>query len=1040
MISPPRPTNDRVLHALASYRKALGAGPKPDPQKFLHDLSHAEQIDFLSNVSEPAPAPQDGVTADLNLTDMRDNMTLDSAPIVAGSTELGTDVNTTLDSAPEKPESLDRTKLPGQYDTAGLGDFALSDGSVVVPPASASSDRLADYDLLNELGRGGMGVVYKARQRALNRIVALKMVLSGGRASKQQLARFMAEARAVARLDHPNIVQVYDIGEHDGLPFFAMEYVEGGALDSLVKKQSMDALAAARMMESVCRAMHYAHTKGVIHRDLKPANVLLMSDSPKSSVMTKTGDKTTTGTGTHTPLKSTSGTSPPSALRSHPHGPVPKITDFGLAKTFDDEHDVGTKSGAVMGTPNYMAPEQAEGNTKEVTHLADVYSLGATLYELITGRPPFQGPSIVSVLSLVRSADPVNPSRLQPGIPKDLETICLKAMQKEPAKRYESAELMADDLARFVDGQPILARPIGTIEKAVRWAKRKPREAGLWATAASLAAGVFAVFVWSDLKVRDKNVQIAQAKDVIEQKNTDLSAANVAIGNERDAVTRQSQLNADQVKYLLRNLSSELRVHGLTKTREKLVTQALGYIGKLEGLAGESKGIADRGRVSAQIQIGEFYRELGEAERDLDALRKAGDCFEKAISLAKDLAEQTPGSDLARGNLALAYNKLAELKLIFGQIDGSDGAAALADKAYAFRKEIVDSPKSAEGTRDFLFPADRLSSLADSHVMRARLATIAKRRDVARVEQLKALDLRQKAYAMAVADPKTSEEPLKLAPFQTNLSQSYLVEAAELSAEAGVEKDPKKTATMRTRAEDYLNKALAISEKAVDENADGLPYQKELAQTLFRVGVNRLIDKKYAEARDAFDRCHAIRSQVAKQGDDANVRQNLWDVSIALYGVGTANAKLGERAKGMSAFRECLKLRERLLSEVDDMKFVRGVATAAARVGEHARAMKLMAQHDGRAPDANAKFYLFDAVCTASLSAQAVGNAAPDDKLTADHKAQRAKYLATGWDFFKRLVAVDPAKAREVASDPDCEFLQARPDFKATFDEILAKK
>jgi serine/threonine protein kinase len=1034
------PSNDRVLHALASYRKALGSGPKPDPRKFLHDLSHAEQLDFLSSVGEPADASRDGVTADLNLSDMRDNVTLDSAPVVAVTTDVGVDANTTLDSAPEKPQSLERTKLPGQYETAGLGDFALSDGSVIVPPASASSDRLADYELLNELGRGGMGVVYKARQKALNRIVALKMVLAGGRASKQQLARFMAEARAVARLDHPNIVQVYDIGTHDDLPFFAMEYVEGGALDSLVKKQSMDALAAARMMESVCRAMHYAHTKGVIHRDIKPANVLLMSDTTRSSVMTKTGDKTSTGTGHHPALKSASGTSPHTALKSHSHGPVPKITDFGLAKTFDDEHGVDTKSGAVMGTPNYMAPEQAEGNTKEVTHLADVYSLGATLYELITGRPPFQGPSIVSVLSLVRSADPVNPSRLQPGIPKDLETICLKAMQKEPAKRYESAELMADDLARFLDGQPILARPIGTIEKAVRWAKRKPREASLWATAAALAIGIFGVFVWSDLRVRTKNVEIAKAKDVIEEKNTALTSANVEIGHERDVATRQSELNAEQVRFLLRTLSAELKVLGLTKSREKLVAQALTYIGKMERLTGESQGIADRGRISAAIQIGEFYEELGKAERDMDSFKKAQDQYDRAVSLARKQTDASPDSDLARGNLALAYSCLAQLKLALGHIEGSDGAAALADKSYTLRKEIVESPKSPEGTRDYLFPADRLNSLAESHDTRGRIATVEKNRDLARVEQKKALELYEKAYAMALADPKASEEPLKLAAFQSKVAHAYLVEAAELSAEAGLEKDGKKAAAMRTQAESFLTKALTAFEKAVEENAESLPFKKELSGILFRFGVNRLIARKYAEARDAFDRCYTIRDRIVKEGDEGASKQNVWDVSVALYGVGFTQSKLGERARAASSFKECLRLRDKLLAEDDNLVFARGVALASARIGDHAKAMAVLAREEEREPKRATPLYLFDAAATASIAAEAVGNAAPDDKLAAAQKTLREKYLAASWDYVKRLSVANPTKAREVASDPDFEYLQGRPGFKETLDGILAKK
>lgn len=715
MTTKPPAAADRLLNALELYRNALRNAPSgatPDPLTFTGTLTPSDQARFLAEVgaargdqtldSDAGSAVTDQ-TLDSGSGSAMVDQTMDSEAPVSNANETldgpstpdAANVGTvTLDSDSGKtpqdlPNRVTRTKLPGAYESQGRGDFEVDE----TPSSHGGVDKLADYELLGELGHGGMGVVYKARQKQLNRVVALKMVLAGGRASKTQLARFVAEARAVARLDHPNIVQVYDIGEHDGLPFFAMEFVDGGALDSLVKKQSLEPKEAARMMETVCRAMHYAHTKGVIHRDLKPANILLM-DAGKSSI--SRGEKSVEKS-----VEKTSKTGPHSALKTGVGGPIPKITDFGLAKQLDDENSGATKSGAVMGTPNYMAPEQAEGNTKDVTPLADVYSLGATLYELITGRPPFQGPSIVSVLSLVRSADPVNPSRLQPGIAKDLETICLKAMQKEPGKRYASAELMADDLARFLDGQPILARPISSAEKLVRWCKRKPREASLWLTAAALIFALVGFFIYSDIKVRGKNIEIAKANNEITNKNTQLTAANIEVTKERDAASRQSSLNAEQVKYLLRTLSAELKTLGLTKQREKLVQQAMSHIGKLERLSADSKGIADRSKVSSLLQIAEFYRELGIAEKDVESFRRAEEKCVEAVSVARQIMESSPDSDLARGNYALTLARLADSRKEFSKIDGPDGADALAKQSFDLRKSIVDEPKSTDpATRD----------------------------------------------------------------------------------------------------------------------------------------------------------------------------------------------------------------------------------------------------------------------------------------------------------------------------------------------------
>jgi WD40 repeat protein len=320
----------------------------------------------------------------------------------------------------------------------------LQDGSLSTAPTQAKAPdgparrlEVPGYEVLAELGHGGMGVVYRARHLRLGRLVALKVVRGGACADPRALDRFRAEAGALARLQHPNIVQIHEVGEHDGLPYLALEYVDGGSLARRPGGTPLPVRAAAELVRTLAGAVHHAHRMGVVHRDLKPANVLL------------------TAAGT------------------------PKVTDFGLAKILEQEGE--THSGAVLGTPGYMAPEQAAGRIRDVGPAADVYALGAILYELLTGRPPFTGATVLDTLEQVRTQEPVPPRRLQPKTPRDLETVCLKCLQKDPARRYPDAGALAEDLGHFLAGEPVRARPTGPVERLGKWARRRPAVASLLA-------------------------------------------------------------------------------------------------------------------------------------------------------------------------------------------------------------------------------------------------------------------------------------------------------------------------------------------------------------------------------------------------------------------------------------------------------------------------------------------------------------------------------------------------------------------------------
>jgi serine/threonine-protein kinase len=852
--------------------------------------------------------------------------------------------------------------------------FELARGIEAAPAREPGS--VAGYEILEVLGRGAMGVVYKARQRGLKRIVALKMILAGDHVGEAELARFRTEAEAAGQLQHPNIVQVYEVGEQGGCPFLSLEYINGGSLKDRLGGKPQPVLHAAQLVQVLAQTMDFAHRQGIIHRDLKPGNVMLVDARASRS------------------SESTLSIAP---LVEELYG-IPKIADFGLAKRLEEDKGQ-TRSGTILGTPSYMAPEQAEGRSKEVGPLADQYSLGAMLYELLTGRPPFQGATVWETLDQVRSQEPVPPSQLQPKVPRDLETICLKALQKEPHKRYATTGAMAEDLRRFLANEPILARPVSNAERLRRWCVRNPRVAALLGAVSLLlvlitAGSLLAAWKISKEKARAEEQTILAENNAQEaQQNAHTAELNAERAKEEEELAGKQAVNAMELAYdVIVKADEYLKDKAeMGPFRKQLLDSAMKRLNNISRALVDS-GKADRTMAAAMQRMGMFYEQSG---RSGDAIR----AYQDALQVFERLIRENPDEDRNRSNAAICYDNLGEI----GREVERDPAVLFDHyrKALELRQALVAQIRNPEITA-----AERHWYLGVSFNKLGTLCLIVG--DPAQGDSLlhKALEQYQ---AATEADPTNGKAK------RLYLSETYYL-LGKACAHLG----------QPEAARRYLEQSRKLREELTIAEPLNVDAKKFLAATDDARGDLELESGKLEQALAYYQKGHDLCDSLCRE--DKGNPELQWYRSNSDYHLATVQALLRNEAAAQRALRACALTRQALL-KADPTNAQRKIELmlVLARLGQHQEASRLAYEVRSYAP--HHPGMLVAVTCCYALCIPDTKDAA-QQKSYADQAASALSQAIT--DGYRDAVVLEQS--------PDLKPLRAFPAYKILLGQVATRK
>lgn len=714
-------------------------------------------------------------------------------------------------------------------------------GPVAVPEPPA--DAPPGYLLLDVLGRGGMGIVVRARQLALDRIVALKLVRGDTAGDTDSLARFRLEAEAVAQLRHPGIVQIYDVGHWRTTPYLAMEFVDGGTLARRLDAGPLPPFDAAKLVEWLARAIDHAHTCGIIHRDLKPGNVLVGAAGAAG------GNNSIQRASVTAPLNR-----PASGTMGHDWSGV-KITDFGLAKRFT-ENTSNTQTGQMLGTPSYMAPEQVVGGPQGPA--TDVYALGAILYECLTGRPPFQAASSIETLELVRHVEPVAPRHLQPRVPRDLETICLKCLAKQPRHRYASAAELADDLGRFIAGEPIRARAIGWLEWVWKFVRRRPAASALILVSVLAAVGLVAGTAYHTMTLRRAlDAESAARAEAARQAQQARERFDLALDAQKMVVAEVRRLSANPATRAAQAQLLDAAVRGLNAIANSYATAE-----------------PDRHRISAETSLAALYLDVGrpvEARKHIDS----------ALTIAEKLAEQDSDNlDIVRPHTAvlnvaiqwaMAKNDLSEAELWAEQLANLTEKMLQLDLKDRFTRESY-ARCMAQTIRVYCWQrrVDQAQPLTDRLIARAREWHQSEPENNPYMHALSialdcvssVADLRGDAETSHAAVAEALPIARKLAtaePGNRTLQRSVIVHAGNLGDIALAQHQGRE-------ARAYCSEALAIARKLARADPESLHHLTDLTMAISAMGAVHVLELDPVAALACFQEVEDLLKKHAESG------------------------------------------------------------------------------------------------------------------------------------------------------------------------------
>jgi tetratricopeptide (TPR) repeat protein/tRNA A-37 threonylcarbamoyl transferase component Bud32 len=798
---------------------------------------------------------------------------------------------------------------------------------------------IGDYELLNVLGQGGMGVVYKARQVSLNRNVALKMIRNSEFASEDQIRRFQNEAEAVALFDHPAIVPIYEVGLHGDQRYFSMKLIEGEGLDKRLKSAPLKPRIAAQLVAEVAEAIHHAHQRGLLHRDLKPANILIDAEG-------------------------------------HPH-----VTDFGLSKRTGQESGL-TMSGEIMGTPSYMAPEQALGRNSQVTTASDVYGLGGILYAAITGRDPFRGDSVLETLHKVRVAAPDKPTSLNKKLPRDLEVICMKCLEKDQNRRYASAQEVADDLHRWLNGEPIVARPVNAVARSWMWCKRRPALAALAASLAVAILGGIIGIVW-------------QWREAVFQRNEAVVARDAAQKNAQLAST-QATLALSTVQDLITEVQSTLTLPDLYEVKMALLKNAQAHIEAVAGVYDKSNTSKEATVMAIDMELANIYKELGQSD-------KAAVFAARSLEIAKARVIIKENSDPSRMNLALIYTFRGLLYEEFGR----DMKAALSENQESLRiwQDIDNHPNNKPNA----FPLDKKvvrRALAETTTRVAvdyyRMGDIETARDGFR----KAYDLKQELVRDFPNDSQLKQD----------LSYSALA-LGEVSFRSG----------NSAQAEDFFSQALQWREKMFAEKPKDEYATTGLADVNSELGEIKLKTGNLVEARKRLERGKELHAAVV-QADPRNavLRRNL---AASFYLLGSLGDREGNQKFASESFEAARKLGQQLVDEdpKNDRRLME-LMRELAHVGQVEKAAAIAGQL-AAIPNVDNELRVELARCYVQCARNAAGS----------QSARKADFLLKAMENLRTAVSNGYRDRVSIETEPDLDPLHRRSDFRELIASIQPK-